>query len=449
MSQSESHALLYRFLDFLQRDRRVRFALGAIFVLALLLLAGHSVYRLIPRHVVLSITGGDIVSNRHYLARILQTEAAKQNLTLIVRPVSSGPDVLDRVSQGELDMAFVQGGIERTFPNVEHVATVMPEMVHLLVKPGIEGMADLKGRSVNMGVKNSASRSIALTLLSFAGYTENIDFVETNFTAEQLLGLPLRKMPDTIISVSSVPSYLVEILVRKHQYQVMEIPFPESLALRHGWAANGTILSYTYALAPPVPAKDTQTVAVNMLLVANAKTDPAAISRLLEVMYSPSVANRLLTPLEESRMTVASGYPISAGTTYYLHRNDSIFTVALWSKLQGIFGLVMSLGGALLVAVKWFRGKPIKVAYHDNELLGSLAEVLELEKRATSMESDTLDSEALKSMREQIGALRIKLLERYPKLVLKDPTLFDRCMAMVCASDDRVRALLAAAKGSP
>jgi hypothetical protein len=229
----------------------------------------------------------------------------------------------------------------------------------------------------------------------------------------------------------------------------MEIPFPDSLALRHGWAANGEIFSYTYALAPPVPAKNTQTVAVNMLLVANAKTDPAAISRLLEVMYSPSVANRLLTPIEENRMKVASGYPISAGATYYLHRNDSLFTVALWTKLKGIFGLVMSLGGVMVVVVKWFRGKPIKVAYDDNELLGSLAEVLELEKRATSMESDSLDREALKSMRAQIGALRIKLLERYPKLVLKDPTLFDRCMAMVRASDDRVRALLAAVEGSP
>ena len=41
-------------------------------------------------------------------------------------------------------------------------------------------------------------------------------------------------MPDAILLVSSVPSYLVEILVRKHHYQVMEIPFPESLALRHG-----------------------------------------------------------------------------------------------------------------------------------------------------------------------------------------------------------------------
>lgn len=446
MAHVESEALLDRFLNFLQRDPRIRFTLGALLVLGLMALAGRSAYRLIPRHFTLSVTGGDIVSNRHYLARILQSQAAKQRLTLIVEPVSTGPDTLERVSQGKIDLAFVQGGLDQTFPNVEHVATVMPELVHLLVKPGIQGMNDLKGRSINMGAKNSASRSIALTLLRFAGYSENVDYVETNFTAEQLLGLPLRKMPDAILTVSSVPSYMVEILVRKHQYQVMEIPFPESLALRHGWAANGTILAYTYDLAPPVPPRNIQTVAVNMHLVANAKADPAAVSRLLEVMYSPSVSNRLLQPLDERRMMVASGYPISAGMTHYLHRNDSLMTIALWSKLQGIFGLLMSVGGMLIVVVKWLRGKPIKVAYDDAELLAGFAEVLELEKRATSMEGQPLDGEALRSMKKQLGALRIRLLERYPSMVLKDPSLFDRSMTMVRASQDHVDALLAAAE---
>jgi TRAP-type uncharacterized transport system substrate-binding protein len=448
-AHAESQALLDQFLDFLQRDRRIRFALGALLVSALLLLAGRSVYRLVPRHYTLSITGGDIVSNRHYLARILQSEATKSNLTLIVEPVSSGLDTLERVSQGKIDLAFVQGGLEQTFPNVEHVSTVMPELVHLLVKPGVRGMDDLKGRSVNMGIKNSASRSIAQTLLRFAGYAENVDYVETNFTAEQLLGLPLRKMPDAILTVSSVPSYLVEILVRKHQYQVMEIPFPESLALRHGWAANGTILPYTYDLAPPVPAKNIQTVAVNMHLVAHAKVDPSAISRLLEVMYSPSVANRMLQPLDEKRMVVASGYPISDGMTQYLQRNDSFLTMALWNKAQGVFGLVMSLGGMLLVAAKWLKGMPLKVATDDAELLGKLAEVVELEKRATEMESRALEGSELKSMRQRLGALRIQLLERYPKLVLQDPHLFDRCTAAVRASEEHVRALLAAAEDSP
>jgi TRAP-type uncharacterized transport system substrate-binding protein len=438
----ESDAILHRVLEFLQRDRRIRVGLGLLLVAAMLVIAGRSAYRLVPRHYTLTITGGDIVSNRHFLARIIQSEASKHGLTLIVEPVSTGLDTLERVSQGKLDLAFIQGGIEQQYPNVEHVATVMPELVHLLVKPGVHGMDDLKGRSINMGIKNSPSRSIALTLLRFAGYAENIDYVETNFTAEQLLGLPLRKMPDAIITVSSVPSYLVEILVRKHHYQVMEIPFPESLALRHGWAANGVILPYTYDLAPPVPEKNTQTVAVNMHLVANSKANPAAVAKLLEVMYSPSVEHRLLQPVDEKRIMIPSGFPISEGLNEYLHRNDSVFTVEMWNKAQGVFGILMSFAGTLLVMLKWFKGKPIKIAYDDGKFLTTLDEVLAIERKSLAMETaSAIDRNELKAMHLRLSQLRLELIEKYPKAVLKDPQIFDRCMTTVRVSQERVLSL--------
>lgn len=438
--------VIRRVLDTLYFDRRIRLAAGLVLLAALLAFAGTSIYRLVPRHYTLTVTGGDIVSNRHFLARILQGEAAKRDLTLVVEPVSTGLDMLERVSQGKLDAAFVQGGLEKAFPNVQHVATVMPELVHLLVKPGLRGMDDLKGRSVNMGAKNRAARTVALTLLRFAGYAENVDYVETNFTPEQLLALPLRKMPDAILTVSSVPSYLVEILVRKHRYQVVEIPFPESLALRHGWAANGTILAYTYDLAPPVPEKDIRTVAVNMHLVAHAKADPAALARLLEVMYSPAVGNRLLKPIDEARMMVPSGYPISAGVTEYLRRNDSVLTLETWKKLQGVLGLLVSLGGMGIVVVKWLRGAKGPVRYDDAELVGCLAEVVAIEKRALAMETaGALAAEELAAMRRRLGELRISLLERYPQAKLQDPGLFDRCVATVRASQEGLERLAARA----
>ncbi|HEY3448414.1 MAG TPA: TAXI family TRAP transporter solute-binding subunit [Myxococcales bacterium] len=451
-SNVESEKLLQRTLDFLQADRRIRVGLAVLLLGALGLVAGRSAYNLIPRHYTLTITGGDIVSNRHFLARILQAEAPRFGLTLIVEPVSSGSDALERVAQGKLDAAFVQGGTEQTYPNVDHVATVMPELVHLLVKPGLTGMGDLKGRSINMGLKGSPPRAIALTLLRFAGYAENIDYVETNFTAEQLLALPLKKMPDAILTVSSVPSYLVELLVKKHRYQVMEIPFPESLALRHGWAGNGTILAYTYDLSPVVPEKNIQTVAVNMHLVANSKADPKAVARLLEVLYSPSVENRLLQPIDPKRMMIPSGFPISAGVDTYLRRNDSFLTVELWKQAQGVFGLAMSFAGMALMVVRWLRGKKA-VVFEDPEYHLRLAEVVALEKKALALAAgapDSLDAAELRRMRSRLEELRIGFLERYhSKANFKDPALFDRCLAAVRACDERVHQLLARAEGRP
>ena len=273
MSYAESEAVLKRLLDSLQRDRRVRLGIGACLVAVLLVLAVRAIVGLIPRTYTLTITGGEIVTNRHYLAKVLQDEAKKQRITLVVKPSHGARAALEAVSEGKVDLALVQGGLDATYSNVEHVATVVPELVHLLVKPGIKGMADLRGRSINLGPKNAGVRDIGLVLTRFAGYTENADYVETNYADEALLALPEHKMPDAVVTISSVPSYLVEILVRKHHYQIVEIPFPEALALRHGWVANGQILEYTYNLNPPVPDRNIVTVAVNMHLVANAKAE--------------------------------------------------------------------------------------------------------------------------------------------------------------------------------
>jgi TRAP-type uncharacterized transport system substrate-binding protein len=449
MSTAESEAVLKRLLDRLQSSARVRLVLGVVLVAALLALTGKLAYDLIPRTYALTITGGDILSNRHFLARVLQAEGKKAGIVLTVKPVHNTIGAFEGVADGSLDLAFVQGGLETVYPNVEHVATVLPELVHLLVKPGIKGMADLKGRSLNLGSKPSAGRDIFLSLTRFAGYTENVDYVETNFTDEQLIVLPDHKMPDAILTISSVPSYLVEILVKKHQYQVVEIPFPESLALRHGWAANGEILAYTYDLNPPVPDKNIVTVAVNMHLIANPGVDPRAISRLLEVLYSPQVSNALRQTIDEKRITIPSGYPLSAGLTTYLARNDSILTLENWNKLTSTFGLVMGFSGMALVVAKWFRGaEPVPVR-HDEDFRGYISTVAGFEREMAAMETKGTmgdhEHKRARAIRDDLHALRITILERYPTANLADPTLFDRAVANARSAHEHARHLAAKA----
>jgi hypothetical protein len=306
----------------------------------------------------------------------------------------------------------------------------------------VKGIDDLRGRSVNLGPKSGGERRVALRLSQFAGYAENVDFVETNWTAEELLALPESRMPDAIFTISSAPSYLVEMLVRRSRYKVVEIPFPQSLALRYGWAANGEIVAYTYALNPPAPEKTITTVAVNMHLVANAATDPLAIEKLLEILYGPDVAARLRQPLDEKRITVASGFPLSRGLTAFLDRNSSVFTVEAWNKLTSSAGLAMSFLGMILVVLKWFRGPKTAAKTDDDEFHGYMAEVATIERRISGLGAKAELGE-LDRMRARVEMLRHVLLERYRSATLTDPHLFDRCLSTVRAAYDRIDRMMA------
>ncbi|MFI5300126.1 MAG: TAXI family TRAP transporter solute-binding subunit [Polyangiales bacterium] len=446
MSTAESEAVLSRIIGYLQSNAKIRIGIGLVLVGALLFFAGRAVLQLMPRHFTLTASGGDIVDNRHFVARAVQAESPKHGVTMVLRPTSGTIASLEKVSKGELDLAFVQGGLDRTFPNVEQVAVVMPEFLHLLVKPTIHTLGELKGHSVNLGAKNSGGHSVAQRIMEFAAHKPNIDYVETNFAPEELLALPERKMPDALFVVSSIPSYLVESLVNDHGYRLVEIPFPQSLALRYGWAGTGKILAYTYSVDPPVPERDIATVAINMYLVAGSKVDPEAVEKVLETLFTPSVQSRLHTTLDEKAIGTPSGYPISAATTLFLKRDESFLTLDMWNKATSLFGLFMSFSGMGIVLLKWFRGAPAKPVFHDDEFRGYLAEAARVEREIEAMESASrLDRLRLLAMRDTLNGLHAKLLERYPDASLSDAKLFDCCADSIRFAREHVASALAQA----
>ena len=442
MSKVESQAALKRFLDRLQRNRRVRLGIGVAIIALLLGVAVRAGLTFLPKEYELSICGGDLVNNRHHIARVLQREGLKNGLFLTIKPTAGTHAVLEKVSSGEVDVAFIQGGLDEKYPNVEHVASVMPEMLHLLIKNDLvkkDGgkdrepiLDDLRGHSVNFSGKKSGTREVSHKIMEFAEIEHGFHYAETNYEAEQLLALPDRKMPAGIFTVSSVPSHLVEELVTERGYTVAAIPFPQSLALRFGWAGMGKILAYTYDIQPPAPSSDITTVSINMYLVANKNVDPDAIEKLLEVFFSPSVESQLGVQLEEKNITQPSGYPVSAGTTLFLKRNDSLLNPQTFSKLQGMFGLAMTFSGILLVVIKWFRGpRDDQPEAYDKEFLGYLAEVASLQRE---LEVATTGAE---QRRRRLTDLYLHMLERYPKVTLTDDSLFDRCVRAARAAMER------------
>jgi hypothetical protein len=261
---------------------------------------------------------------------------------------------------------------------------------------------------------------------------------------EELLGLPDHNMPDAIFSISSVPSYLVENLVKDRGYALLEIGFPEALALRYGWAGNARIPAYSYSLSPPIPARDIGTVAVNVYLVANANADPAGIEKVLETLYAPDIATATHMTFDDAKIGTPSGYPVNAAMSMYQRRNDTAFTADMWNRVQAVFGLIMTFSGMAIVLVKWFRGPPAKQRFDDDEFLGYIATVAGVEAELTELERAP-DRDRLAACRDKINGLRATVLARFADAKLKDPAAFDRCVASVRSCHDRIARLTAGA----
>lgn len=341
-------------LELLRTSRKIQKRLILILIVLLLGFAAKFTYELIPRHYNLSLTGGDLLSNRHHLAKILSEEANKQDVSIRVKPTNGSIQAMELVDAGKLDLAFIQGGLDSNYENIRHVATISPELIHVLVRPGIDSIADIRGKSVNMGSLVGGTRVVAKQILDISGLKNGVDYTEKNFSERDLIEMRSERLPEVIILTSYAPSDVVDIMVKKHGYGLMEMPFPSSLSIRLGWVADAKILGYMYSIVPAVPPKDIQVVGVNLHLVANKNVDARAVAAVIETLYGPHVSNRFGQSIPEANLLLPSSFPLSSGTQLYLSRKEPLLTQALIDKLKALFGLIMTLGSTFLVVFKWF-----------------------------------------------------------------------------------------------
>lgn len=384
---NEAQKILDSLLGRVQQNTKSRNAVGVLLVLALIGSGASFLYDLLPRQYAMRMTGGDIMSNRHFLARLLQKEAANNGVAITLDPMSGSKEALIAIDEGRLDMAVILDGLENKYPNVSHVAYIAPEPLHLLVQPHIKEISDLVGRRVNLGSLQGGTRIVAKQVLEFSALEAGIQYVETNFASEDLLQKRADKLPEAIVIAAFAPSDVVEFLVKERGYVLLEIPFPPSLALRLGWVADSKILAYTYNVRPAIPSRDIRTIGVNMHLVANRNVDPRAVFKVLESLYAAGLDSKLKFKVSEDQLRTSSGYPLSEGSKLFLARKNPFLSAATFDKLKGIFGLVLSTLSTILVVLRWFRGAeppPIEPLWEDAVFVEWLAKIGEIERQFDS-----------------------------------------------------------------
>lgn len=355
------HPLLTLLIRRWQQHSRPARLLAATALLSLCGIAAWSLVELIPHRYALTISGTDTTSNRHFFAKALQEAAADNGVTLTLHPTEGSQQALALVAAGKLDLAFIQGGLDLPNENVVQVATVASELLHFLVRPGIDGIAGLRGHHVNLNSRTGGTRLVARQILAFAGLREGIDYVESNIPTEALLTQSGKRLPDAIVITSLAPSDVVDYLVRQQGYRLLEVPFSSSFALRHDWATEAEIGALMYSAAPPVPPRAIRTVGVRLSLVANRHVDSRAIVKVLESLYGPALEARLKMHLDEAAILSGSAYPPAEGTRIFIDRNRPLFSRELFDKLKAAIGLVVSLYSGLLVVLRWLRQVPLEL----------------------------------------------------------------------------------------
>jgi TRAP-type uncharacterized transport system substrate-binding protein len=368
-----------------------------------LLLVGVTLYilrgTLFPKHYSLSITPGSPRTRRTRVATTLADQLQGSRVKLRVSATVGSEEALGKVNSHELDLALVQGGLSaRGLGDVRQVAAFYAEPLHLLVKEDLHAavtkdLAALKGKRINLSQHGSGTYLLSRAVLDFAGLMAPEDGGEGDYLpttlgkndlvilGEQLSAAPpeqrpelLKRLPDAIFLVESLPSDVAQVLVRAADYRLVPLPFAEAFSLSElndasaattrlepGLIKPTQIPPYLYQVTPAVPPRHCSTLGTSLLLVAHKAVPEDAVYPLLKTIYESHFA---LVGHPQPLGDTTPEYPLHQGAVAYRDRDRPLLSRELLDVLAKLITVWVFVCATSYAVRRFFLRDPTKRFVH-------------------------------------------------------------------------------------
>lgn len=405
----------------------------------------------------LRLTAGDQSGLRHRLAMEFSREAARTGIQISVAPTDGSEDALTRLSQGEFDIAMVQGGlvIESDSP-IRQISALHIEPLHLLVKPELaelilqKGLSQLAGRKVNLGAAGSGTSSLASEVLQFAGLGATSKGGEAKYYANSLRYSELMKtaseeLPDAVFTVSTLPSPIADFLTDKHQYALVPIKFGEAICLeafldlgsetavgavdkQHIFAT--TIPAFTYSVEPASPPQTLETIGTRLLLVAHERIRGDQVKRLLECLYRSNLIKAERPPIDASILELPTEFPMHPGAELYRQRNKPIIAGDAVDYLEKVLAIVATVAGGAFFVGQWYLRTSRR--RREASFASYMERVIAIEDESMRNElASQLDLATLIRLQRELAALKSEAVGKFAAGELEGEGLIHGFLALV------------------
>ena len=200
--------------------------------------------------------------------RVIETNGSEENLRLL--------------RDGEVDLALIQT-VSLTPEGVVGIAPLFPEPMYFIARKdkGIDSLAKLTNRKVALGLSGSSMRQNSHTVL--AHY--NIATKPEQDAGQHFGELATDPDLDAALVTTGWMNPILEKLLRRSDVQLVGIPDPEGLAMRHPWFTPTTIPRGLYPGSEPAPAEPVRTVAVTALLASRSDASDELVRESLGAIY--------------------------------------------------------------------------------------------------------------------------------------------------------------------
>ncbi|MEM7348537.1 MAG: TAXI family TRAP transporter solute-binding subunit [Chloroflexota bacterium] len=214
-----------------------------------------------------------------------QSALAKEGYTLAMQPGAGSIETLERLSRGDVEVGFVQGGTAEAgqVEGLSSLGSLFYEPIWLFYNQAndIEYLSDLEGLAVAVGEEGSGTRPVAVQLLQ-----------DNNLTAENtsILALSSQEATDQLIAgeidaaffIMSPKAERVQALLRQSNIRLLSFRRHLAYSGRHPFLTQVVLGEGAIDLADNIPEEDKTLLATTATLVVRDDIHPAHIRLLLK-----------------------------------------------------------------------------------------------------------------------------------------------------------------------
>lgn len=222
------------------------------------------------------------------------TSLSEQGIDVRLTPVAESSTWIDAVQDPEspVNAAFIAMPVQGSkYPDVSNVGTIMRMPVLVLASPEALGpraeVTDLLGARIQVGARGSMRELSATAILAQYGITAaNSTFLHD--PQRQALARVESGVDDALIALLDMQDPQVDTLASRSRLTIVEFTQAEALSARTGYTTPLTIPAGAFGLAPVVPSRDIQTVAIPVSLIMKDSVgdgDVYVVARYLSETY--------------------------------------------------------------------------------------------------------------------------------------------------------------------
>lgn len=246
---------------------------------------------------------------------------AKERIDLHVIETSGSVENLELLQKGDVEIAFVQGGVgtSQEFPELIGLASLYEEPLIIFVRKGmqVETLADFRGKKVAAGQQGSGTRKIVEQLLLDNELSEEGSItllpLGSKEGAEQLLKAEI----DALFVVIRADAEVVENLFLNPDIELVSLDRAEAYSRLHSYLSHITLVEGVLDLAQNIPDRDYHLIAPSATLVARNDIHPALVDLTMQIADKVHDNRSLLTVNRDYPSPENLDFPLSAEAKRY------------------------------------------------------------------------------------------------------------------------------------